>query len=65
MIKLFFEAVDGGWTREAKTIEEAKQIFVDHIGSDGIRGLGYAVSADGVVRCMVEGCTYADLGITD
>lgn len=65
MIKLYFGASDGDWTREAQTIEEAKQIFNEHIGSGGILGQGYAVSADGVVRCMVEGCTYADLGITD
>lgn len=61
MITLYFSAPDGSWTREAKTIEQARSIFNYHVGSGGVIGSTYAVSNDGIVTCYADGCDLSDL----
>jgi|DEB0MinimDraft_4_1074332.scaffolds.fasta_scaffold07620_6 hypothetical protein len=61
MITLHFNAPDGSWTREAETIEQARSIFDNHIGSGGVIGTSYAVSKDGIVTCYADGCGLTDL----
>ena len=61
-IKLHFTTLDGiRKTKRFKTLRNARKAAQEWVGTDADIGSYYAVSADGVVRVTVTGCTLADL----
>jgi hypothetical protein len=62
MIKVYYSAVDGyRKTRRFKTIKGARKYAVDRVGEYPDFGSCYAVSADGIGKIVVSGCTLAEL----
>lgn len=61
-ITVRIEAIDGHKERRAfATIEKARAFALKRLGETFDIGHGYAVSADGVVRVLCDGCTLCEL----
>lgn len=61
-IKITYRACDGfKETKKFKTMPGARKYAIGRVGDNPERGIGYAVSEDGIGTLEVMGCSLADL----